>query len=141
MPRRRRHRFLRACTPAVTGVVLALSGAAAAGAQASPPAVFNPVVEAQNFSITQQRQAIYDTPQYQAALAADGTASALQALAAQAADPQRFFTDDLCWSLQNGCAGDIRPPPGGPHLERPRWPSDHPPRRLWMRARRLSVTM
>ena len=26
----------------------------------------------------------------------------------QAADPGRFFTDDLCWNLANGCAGDIR---------------------------------
>lgn len=80
----------------------------AGGASASPPTVFNPVVEAQNFSITQQRQAIYDTPSYQAALAADSATSAADALATQAADPGRLFTDDLCWSLGNGCAGDIR---------------------------------
>jgi hypothetical protein len=43
--------------------LLALTIAIQAGvAQAAPPTVFNPVVEAQNFSITQQRQAIYDTP-------------------------------------------------------------------------------
>ena len=89
-------------------LALTVLATAAPAALAAPPAVFNPVAEAQNFSITQQRQAIYDTPAYQAALAADGTASAAQALAAQAGDPQRFFTDDLCWSLQNGCAGDIR---------------------------------
>ena len=26
----------------------------------------------------------------------------------QAADPGRFFVDDVCWNLGNGCAGDIR---------------------------------
>jgi hypothetical protein len=89
--------------------LLALTIATQAGvAQAAPPTVFNPVVEAQNFSITQQRQAIYDTPGNQAELAADGAASTAQALTTEAADPGRFFTDDLCWNLSNGCAGDIR---------------------------------
>ncbi len=73
-----------------------------------PPTFFNPVVEAENFSITQQRQAIYDTPQYQSQLAIDSADSTAQALATEAADPGRFFTDDLCWNLSNGCAGDIR---------------------------------
>jgi dienelactone hydrolase len=77
-------------------------------AAASPPTTFNPVVEAQNFSISQQRQTIYDTPRYQAQLAADSASSTAQALATEAADPGRFFTDDLCWNLSNGCAGDIR---------------------------------
>jgi dienelactone hydrolase len=77
-------------------------------ADATVPNAFNPLIEAQNYSITLQRQAVYDTPQYQAALAADSIASGEQALAAQAADPERFFTDDLCWNLWNGCAGDIR---------------------------------
>jgi dienelactone hydrolase len=90
---------------AIIGVVV---GAGAAPAAATPPTTFDPVVEAQNFSITQQRQAIYDTPSYQAQLAADSAASTAQALAAQAADPGRFFTNDLCWNLANGCAGDIR---------------------------------
>jgi dienelactone hydrolase len=80
----------------------------AGSAQAAPPAVFNPVVEAQNFSITSERQAIYDTPAYQAQLAIDSAAGTAQALATEAADPQRLFTDDLCWNLSNGCAGDIR---------------------------------
>ena len=77
-------------------------------AAANPPSTFNPVVEAQNFSITQQRQTVYDTPSYQAQLAADSAASTAQALATQAADPGRFFTDDVCWNRGNGCAGDIR---------------------------------
>jgi dienelactone hydrolase len=81
---------------------------AAGSAQAAPPTVFNPVVEAQNFSITSERQAIYSTPGYQSQLAIDSAASTAQALATEAADPERLFTDDLCWNLGNGCAGDIR---------------------------------
>jgi len=77
-------------------------------AAANPPTTFNPVVEAENFSITQQRQTIYDTPSSQAQLAIDSANSTAQALATEAADPGRFFTDDLCWNLSNGCAGDIR---------------------------------
>ena len=83
-------------------------GAAHLARSAKPPSTFNPVVEAQNFSITQQRQAIYDTPQYQAQLLPTARRAPPQALAAEAADPGRFFTDDLCWNLGNGCAGDIR---------------------------------
>ena len=86
------------------GMLLSAPGALAD----MPPTVFNPVVEAQNFSITQQRQAIYDTPAYQSQLAIDSAANTAQALATEAADPGRFFTDDLCWNLGNGCAGDIR---------------------------------
>jgi dienelactone hydrolase len=92
----------------VTLSTLALAGLMATGAQAKPPTTFSPVVEAQNFSITQQRQTIYDTPQYQTQLTVDSAASTAQALATEAADPGRFFTDDLCWNLGNGCAGDIR---------------------------------
>lgn len=87
---------------------VAVFAAHALPAGASPPSTFNPIVEAQNFSITQQRQTIYDTPQYQSQLAVDSAASTAQALATEAADPGRFFTDDLCWNLSNGCAGDIR---------------------------------
>jgi dienelactone hydrolase len=88
--------------------LLASLAGSAGSALASPPSTFNPVVEAQNFSITQQRQAIYDTPAYQTQLAVDSASSTAQALAAEATDPGRFFTDDLCWNLSNGCAGDIR---------------------------------
>jgi dienelactone hydrolase len=104
-------RLGRSCARVTTAlglVTLALIASPADVALASPPTAFNPVVEAENFSITQQRQAIYDTPQYQTQLAADSAASTTQALAAEAADPGRFFTDDLCWNLSNGCAGDIR---------------------------------
>ena len=92
----------------VAAAVVGLSALGAATADATPPTVFDPIVEAQNFSITEQRQAIYDTPAYQAQLSVDSAASTAQALATEAADPGRLFTDDLCWNLANGCAGDIR---------------------------------
>jgi dienelactone hydrolase len=101
-------RFPALAAIASTAVVLLLTGFGAGPAQATPPTVFNPVVEAQNFSITEQRQAIYDTPAYQAQLSVDSAASTAQALATEAADPGRLFSDDLCWNLANGCAGDIR---------------------------------
>lgn len=88
-----------------------LGALAAIGAQvalAAPPASFDPLVEAQNFSITQQRQTIYDTPEYQAQLTADSASSLSEALTTQAADPGRFFTNNLCWNRGNGCAGDVR---------------------------------
>jgi dienelactone hydrolase len=88
--------------------VLVLLVAEPAVAGATPPKSFDPTVEAQNYSIVEQRQTIYDTPQYQAQLAVDSQTNTDNALAAQAADPGRFFTNDLCWNGGNGCAGDIR---------------------------------
>jgi dienelactone hydrolase len=77
-------------------------------AAAKPPDHFDPVVEARNYSITLQRQAIYDTPAYQAKLAAISLANGTRALQIQASDPERLFADDVCWNQGNGCAGDIR---------------------------------
>jgi hypothetical protein len=87
---------------------LCVLAAAAGSASATPPASFDPLVEARNFAITLQRQAIYDTPSYQAKLSAISAANLTNALATQATDPGRLFTADLCWNQGNGCAGDIR---------------------------------
>ena len=92
----------------MSGVVVAIAALHVAPAAAAPPTVFNPAAEAQNFSITQQRQAIYDTPQYQADLSADSTQGTIDGQTTAAADPERNFTTDLCWNHGNGCAGDIR---------------------------------
>src|SRR5437764_13388462 len=89
-------------------VVVAALAAASAPATAKPPTTFDPVVEAQNYSITLQRQAVYDTPDYQARLTASSQQGTIDGLATQAADPERNFVDDLCWNHGNGCAGDIR---------------------------------
>jgi hypothetical protein len=78
------------------------------GPLARAPTSFNLLVETQNYSITLQRQAIYDTLAYQEQLTADTVANGAQALATQARDPGRLFITDLCWNLGNGCAGDIR---------------------------------
>jgi dienelactone hydrolase len=99
-----RHRLFAALAAIASTAVVSPAGSA----QAAPPTAFNPLVEAQNFSITSERQAIYDTSAYQTQLAVDSAASTAQALATEAADPERLFTDDLCWNLANGCAGDIR---------------------------------
>lgn len=94
------------------GLAIAATMAAATmgagSAQAAPPTSFEPVLEAQNFAITQERQTIYDTPEYQAELTAQSSENLAEALAEQAADPGRLFTDDLCWNGGNGCAGDVR---------------------------------
>ena len=73
-----------------------------------PPSEFSPLVEAQNFSITEQRQKIYDTPEYQAGLTEQSLLNLAEASQEQAGDPERNFADDLCWNDGNGCAGDVR---------------------------------
>ncbi|MGN6169594.1 MAG: alpha/beta hydrolase [Solirubrobacteraceae bacterium] len=90
------------------GALAAVLVLAALPAQAMPPKTFNPIVEAKNYSIGQERQRIYDTPRYQKRLAADSTAGFRQGVAIAAADPQRDFMGTLCWEHSNGCAGDIR---------------------------------
>ncbi|HEX3511247.1 MAG TPA: hypothetical protein VHT27_09130 [Solirubrobacteraceae bacterium] len=87
---------------------LALAPPALALEHEEPPTSFEPVLEAENFSITEQRQAIYDTPEYQAELAEQGAKNRLEATEEQASDPERFFSDDLCYGGDNGCAGDVR---------------------------------
>lgn len=80
------------------------SSAAAAPAQAA----FDPAVEAKNFSKTQERQRIYDTPEYQARLRTISQQNFTNAVAIQAKDPEREFVSDLCWNGGDGCAGDVR---------------------------------
>jgi dienelactone hydrolase len=84
-------------------VSLALFAVAAPAASA-----FDPVVEAKNFSKVEERQTIYDTPQYQLQLRTIGNQNQANALATAAADPEREFLTDLCWNGNDGCAGDIR---------------------------------
>jgi len=98
-------------TGAVAAMVvcaLALPAAAPATEHEEPPTSFEPVLEAENFSITQQRQAVYDTPEYQVQLAEQSKANREEATKEQAADLERNFSDDLCYGGENGCAGDVR---------------------------------
>ena len=69
---------------------------------------FNAAVEAKDFADVSERQAIYDTPSYQAKLRLIGTQNGLAATEEEAHDPQREFSSDLCWNEYDGCAGDIR---------------------------------
>jgi dienelactone hydrolase len=89
-------------------VLLALPAASLAIEHEQPPTSFEPVLEAENFSITQQRQAIYDTPEYQAQLAEQGAKNREEATLEQVTDPERNFSGDLCYEGENGCAGDVR---------------------------------
>src|SRR5256885_3611433 len=93
-------------TAAVCG--LALPAGSLATEHEEPPTSFEPVLEAENFSITQQRQAVYDTPEYQVQLAEQSIANREEATKEQVEDPERNFSDDLCFGGENGCAGDVR---------------------------------
>jgi dienelactone hydrolase len=77
---------------------------------ASAPAAqaFDPVAEAQNYGKGQERQAIYDTPEYQALLRQVSLQNRLAATAMQAADPERDMLTHLCSTGEDGCAGDVR---------------------------------
>src|SRR5712691_6859142 len=88
-------------------LVLAGTFLAVAGLCPSAPA-FDPAVEAQNYNKGQERQTIYDTPQYQTVLAQVSQQNEQEAYTAQASDPDREFSSDLCARGDNGCAGDVR---------------------------------
>ncbi len=98
----------RAMAAAAALAVLCAPAVAAATEYEEPPQSFEPVLEAENFSITQQRQTIYDTPEYQQQLAEQGLRNHEEATLAQLADPERNFSEDLCYEGENGCAGDVR---------------------------------
>jgi dienelactone hydrolase len=87
---------------------LALAALGALLAPAYAAAAFDPAVEASNFSKTLERQRIYGTPQYQALLRQSNMTTGAEAIQTQLSDPERNFVGDLCWSLWDGCAGDVR---------------------------------
>jgi dienelactone hydrolase len=89
-----------------TTLAFAIVGVLTAGVSAAT--AFDPAVEAKNFSKTQERQTIYNTPAYQALLRQVSLQNRAAALAMQAADPERNFSGHLCASGEDGCAGDAR---------------------------------
>ena len=99
-----RSRGLRAVL-ATLGVVLI---GAAVPALATPPTTFNPIIELQNYAITLQRSATYNTLSYQLLQGQISTVNGAHALEDELADPSREFFTDLCWSGYNACAGDAR---------------------------------
>ena len=84
---------------------LSLPGTAFATEHETPPTTFEAQLESENFAITEQRQTIYDTPEYQAELAEQGKKNHEEATTEQAEDPERVFSADLCYEGENGCAG------------------------------------
>jgi dienelactone hydrolase len=87
-------------------LAFAIAGVLTAGASAAT--AFDPAVEAENFSKTQERQTIYNTPEYQLLLRQVSLQNRAAALAMQASDPERNFSGHLCASGEDGCAGDAR---------------------------------
>jgi dienelactone hydrolase len=69
---------------------------------------FDPAVEAQNYNKGQERQAIYNTPEYQALLRQVSVQNRVAATTMQAADPERDMLTHLCSTGEDGCAGDAR---------------------------------
>jgi dienelactone hydrolase len=83
--------------------------AAALLATASATALaFDPATEAQNYGKGSERQAIYNTPEYQAQLRQVSIQNRASAMAQQAADPERNFLAQVCATGEDGCAGDVR---------------------------------
>ncbi len=96
---RRVHRWQAGIVAAALLAVLASAPAASA---------FDPAAEAQNFNKGNERHAIYNTPEYQALLRQVSAQNQTAALSIQATDPEREFSDHVCSSGMDGCAGDAR---------------------------------
>ena len=89
----------------------------AAGLALAAPATahaFDPQQEAKNFAKTQERHRYdYGQPAYQQQLRSDGVAGRAEGVAILGADGPtqpfgRNFLGNLCWSHEDGCAGDVR---------------------------------
>jgi dienelactone hydrolase len=93
--------------------LLATALVAAVGT-AAPASAFDPAQEAKNLAKTQERaQYDYGRPSYQQRLRADSLQGRAEGLAILAADGPtqpfgRDFAGNLCWSHEDGCAGDVR---------------------------------
>jgi dienelactone hydrolase len=69
---------------------------------------FDPAYEASDYSKTQERTAIFSTPEYQARLRQQSLENEINANLIQAKDPERNFITNLCATGNDGCAGDVR---------------------------------
>ena len=85
-----------------------LAVAVAVLASASSAGAFDLVVESKNYSKGQERQAIYDQPEYQVKLRTISAQNMAAARQAQLMDPERNFSGHLCTTYEDGCAGDVR---------------------------------
>lgn len=91
-----------------------LNGAAVACAvavllcAAAPAGAFDRAQEFRNYSKVAERLSEFNTPGYQIDLLGSSARTFLDGIVTQAADPQRLFLTDLCWSNGLACAGDVR---------------------------------
>src|SRR5437588_759888 len=83
-------------------------GAIGALAAAAPAYALDPSVEGKNFSKTQERSSIFDTPQYQLLLRQVSLQNRAAAMQVQASDRERDFSQNLCQTGEDGCAGEAR---------------------------------
>ena len=85
-----------------------MAAALAALLVAPSAAQFSPDREARNYSKTAERAREHGAPAYRTELARRSIQGLREGLAIRAADPERDFTANLCWSHGDGCAGDVR---------------------------------
>src|SRR4051812_27219767 len=93
--------------------VLAVGAAFLVGASAA--IALDPAVESKNYSKGQERQAIYNQPDYQVKLRTISAQNMAAARQAQLTDPERNFSGHLCTTYEDGCAGDVRLYDWGPN--------------------------
>jgi len=85
-----------------------MAALAGALALAAPAHAFDPAVEAQNFSKTEERnQHIVLTPEFQARLQQQNVEGALELAEIEVTDPERE-PSNICSTRQQECAGDVR---------------------------------
>jgi dienelactone hydrolase len=75
---------------------------------AAPAQAFDQAAEDDNRSKERERDAIHQAPDYQAALEERSRQNTEEAAAILAADPERNFLGNLCFSWGRTCAGDVR---------------------------------
>jgi dienelactone hydrolase len=117
MPHRGPHLVAAALTTALVALLAGSTTAYGAGGSRSSAApkepryaakTFNPIIEAENFSSTLERQNTYLTPQYEVQLRRIGAKNTEAATNMQLHDPGRQVAADLCGNGMDGCAGDTR---------------------------------
>src|SRR5438309_9104245 len=77
-------------------------------AQAFQPRPWSPTTEARNVCTVDEDQTIYDTPGYQLLRRDISAQKLVAARAEQVNDPGRAFSDHICSTGEDGCAGDAR---------------------------------
>ena len=73
-----------------------------------PASAFDPEAERENRAKERERDAIHQAPAYQERLSALSQQNAQDVAAILAADPERNFVGNLCFTYGRTCAGDIR---------------------------------